>query len=234
METQGTKEVYSSMEKVWPDNNKWYSYLHNSIIKYIENKLGHILSSKNIYLNAGSGGSIYNLPGTCYHVDIVPNLIQNLPNAFVASIENLPFNDGCFDAIICVGSVINYCSAFESISEFSRTIKKGGVLILEFERSQTAELWFSNDFGKNATLQQYNYLENIHTLWLYSETYISNILRQNQFKIIDKKRIHSLSAVINKFSKNENYAGKFGYFDWLFSPISYITAHNIIIMCKKI
>lgn len=234
MVTQGTKEVYSSLKKVWPDNNMWYSYLHNQIVKYIDSKLKPILSEKNLYLNAGSGGSIYNLPGTCYHVDIASNLIQDLPNSFVASIEKLPFVNNTFDAIICVGSVINYCSALESISEFSRTIKKGGILILEFERSQSAELWFSKDFGKYATLQRYRYLDDIHTLWLYSELYISNLLKQNQFMVINKKRIHSISTIINKITKNENYAGKFGCLDPLFFPVSYITAHNMILMCQKI
>ena len=234
METQGTKEIYSSMDKVWPDNNNWYTYLHNSIIQYIQNNLESVLSEKDIYLNAGSGGSTYNLAGTCYHVDIAANLIRNLPHSFTASIEDLPFKNETFDAIICVGSVINYCSALESISEFSRTIKKGGVLILEYERSQSAELWFSRNFGNSATLQHYNYLGNVHTLWLYSESYISDILKQYHFKIIDKKRIHSLSAVINKITKNEKFAGKFGRFDFWFSPVSYITAHNIIVMCQKI
>ena len=234
MITQRTKEVYSSLEKVWPDNNIWYSYLHNKIVKYIESKLKSVLSERSLYLNAGSGGSIYELPGICYHVDIASNLLQNISNAFIASIEELPFPDNTFDAIICVGSVINYCSAFESISEFSRTIKKGGILILEFERSQSAELWFSSDFGKNATLQQYNYLDDIHTLWLYSESYISKLLIQNHFKIINKKRIHSLSTIVNRITKNENYAGKFGRFDALFFPVSYIAAHNMIIMCQKI
>ena len=234
METQKTKEIYSSMKKVWPDNNIWYSYLQTQIVKYIELNLAPALSENDIYLNAGSGGSTYNLPGTCYHVDIASNLIQNIPNSFIASIEKMPFSSSVFDAIICVGSVINYCSALESLAEFSRTIKKGGILILEFERSQSAELWLTKDFGKNATLQQYDYLGNIHTLWLYSESYISNLLVQNYFKIINKSRIHSMSAILNKITHNEHYAGKFGRFDNLMRPISYITAHNVIMICQKI
>lgn len=234
METKNTKEIYSSLDKVWPENNTWYSYLHNTIINYIENNLTRYLSPESVYLNAGSGGSVYKLPGTCYHLDIAPNLIDTLPNSYVGSIEHLPFDNAMFDAIICVGSVINYCSALESISEFSRTLKPGGILVLEFERSQSAELWFSKEYCKNATLQQYDYLDNIHTLWLYSESYISTILKKNSFSAIEKKRLHTISAVINKFFKNENLAGKYGHFDFLFFPISYFTAHNIIVMCKKI
>lgn len=234
MQTQGTKEIYSTLEKVWPDNNAWYSYLHSTIINFIEHNLNKRLYPKNIYLNAGSGGSIYNLPGICYHVDIAANLIENLPNSYVASVEALPFENTFFDAIICVGSVINYCSALESISEFSRTLKQGGFLVLEFERSQSAELWFSKDFGKYATLQQYHYLGDIHNLWLYSEAYVVKLLKEAHFKIICKKRIHSLSTIVNKFTKNENYAGRFGRYDKFLSPISYVSAHNIIMICQKV
>ena len=100
METKNTKEIYSSLDKVWPENNAWYSYLHNTIIKYIENNLTHYLSPESVYLNAGSGGSVYKLPGTCYHLDIAPNLIDALPNSYVGSIEHLPFDNAMFDAII--------------------------------------------------------------------------------------------------------------------------------------
>ena len=217
METEKTKEIYSKLDIVWPQDNIWYTYLHNKIINYVQEKLISRLSAKDFYLNAGSGGSTYDLAGTCYHVDIAENLIRELPNSFVASIEKMPFQNDFFDAIICVGSVINYCSAFESILEFSRIIKKDGILILEFERSQSAELWFSHNWSQQATLQNYNYLNNIHTLWLYSESYICSILKQAGFKVLDKKRIHSISAIINKITCNENFAGRFGHLDTFFS-----------------
>lgn len=233
MQTQGTKEIYSALDKVWPDNNIWYSYLHNTIIDFVQSNLKNLLSSESVYLNAGSGGSTYNLHGTCYHVDIAANLIADLPHSYVASVEALPFENAFFDTIICVGSVLNYCSALESISEFARTLKKGGFLVLEFERSQSAELWFSKDFCKYATLQQYSYLGDMHNLWLYSESYIIKLLKEANFNIINKKRIHSLSAIINKFTQNENYAGQFGHYDKFFSAFSYLSAHNIIMLCEK-
>lgn len=233
MDIKDTKEIYDRMNKVWPDDNKWYTYLHKSIIDYIEKNFSKHLDNSSIYLNAGSGGSVYNIPGTCYHVDISDRLINYLPHAYICSVENLPFQDKYFDAIICVGSVINYCSALETISQFSRVIKSGGYLILEFERSQSAELWFTKDYGQNSTLQQYDYLDNIHTLWLYSEAYIKKILYEYNFKIIGKKRLHSLSAIINRLTGNENFSGKFAYGDILCRPVSYFTSHNIILLCKK-
>lgn len=133
METENTEKIYSSLNNVWPQNNSWYSHLHKMIIRYVENNLNRILHTNSKYLNAGSGGSTYNLPGICYHIDIAANLIKDLPNAYVASIEKIPFEDNFFDSIICVGSVINYCSALESISEFSRVLKKEEYLFLNLK-----------------------------------------------------------------------------------------------------
>lgn len=233
MENQNAKEIYSSMDNVWPDNNQWYDYTHRTIIEFIENNLSHKLHTQNIYLNAGSGGSVYNLAGKCYHVDIAENLIHSLPNHYVASIENLPFEDSMFDATICVGSVINYCSALESIAELARTLKTGGYLIIEFERSNTAELWFNKEYGKQITMQKYEYLNHIHTLWLYREQYMRRLLKENGLNVIKYKRFHSLSALVNKITQKEDLSGMYSKYDDILSPFSRYMAHNIIMLCIK-
>lgn len=234
MISEDPKDIYSSMEKVWPDNNRWYNYTHKVIIKYVEETLNQNLDVNSVYLNAGSGGSTYNIPGTCYHMDIASNLINKFPNHYVASVENMPFDNNYFDAIICVGSVLNYCSALESISELSRTLKPDGILILEFERSNTSELWFSKEYSKKATIQQYEYLGHMHTLWLYSEKYIKDLLQINHLNIDDYKRFHCLSALANRITNDEEASGRFSSLDFSFLPLSYLMAHNMIMLCTKI
>lgn len=233
MEKEETKEIYSTLEKVWPDHNRWYDHTRQTIIRFTENNLAPLLNDESLYLNAGSGGSKYNLPGKCYHVDIAENLIKALPNHYVASIEKLPFPNNTFDASICVGSVINYCSAIESLFELIRTLKYGGYLILEFERSNTAELWLTKEYGKQVTIQEYEYLNHIHTLWLYAEQYIIEILHKNHMCIDQYKRFHNLSALSNRITHKEEMSGKFGKYDVLFAPISKFMAHNVIILCHK-
>lgn len=234
MENEKVQDLYSSLNSVWPENDRWYDYTHKTIINYIESNLSDKLNFKSIYLNAGSGGSVYNLPGKCFHVDIAENLIKSFSNHYVASIENLPFSNYIFDATICVGSVINYCSAMESIKELSRTLKYGGYLVLEFERSNTAELWFNKEYMKKITMQKYEYLNHTHTLWLYEEKYIRYLLEKNGLKIIKYRRFHNLSAVINRITHKEEWSGQFGKIDRIFSPISYFMAHNVIMICQKI
>lgn len=233
MKIESPLEIYSSLECVWPQHNNWYDYTHQIIVQFTETELAPVLNRTSTILNAGSGGSTYNIPGIFYHVDIAENLIKNLPNHYVTSIENLPFTYDFFDSIICVGSVINYCAALECIAELSRTLKPGGYMVLEFERSNTAELWLNKNYGKKATMQNYEYLNHIHTLWLYSEQYIRDILKKNDMKILKIKRFHNLSAIINKLFQDEEMAGKYVKFDSVFNPLSKFMAHNMIMLCSK-
>lgn len=234
MKEESAKEIYSALNKVWPENNYWYDYTLERIVSFIVQNFSQMLDCESIYLNAGSGGTTYDIPGCCYHIDIAPNLLKGLTHAYIASVEKTPFASGYFDAAICVGSVLNYCDAYSAITELSRVIKPNGLLILEFERSNTAELWFSKEYGKSSTIQKYEYLNHLHTLWLYSEKYIKNILKNSSFKVIEYKRFHNLSAIINKITKNENFAGRFSKYDSFFKPFSYLMAHDIILLCQKI
>lgn len=192
------------------------------------------LSHESIYLNAGSGGSEYELQGLCHHVDIAENLISKFERYTVASIENLPLESNIFDAVICVGSVLNYCDSVTSIKELARVLKQGGYLVLEFERSNSGELWFTSEYGKNATRQQYDYMGHTHSLWLYSEKMITQILNECGLTVIKHERFHCVSALINRITHKEEYSGKFAHYDTLVRPLSYILAHNTILLCKKL
>lgn len=233
MQEETTEKIYSSLDYVWPEENRWYNYTHKCIVDFVMKSLSDRLNYESVYLNAGSGGSVYSLPGTCFHVDIAENLIKALPHHVVASIEKMPFSNCSFDASICVGSVINYCDIVKSISELVRCLKPGGFLVLEYERSNTGELWFTKDYGMGATVQHYKYLGHIHTLWLYSEHIVNKILKENSFMVLQRKRFHCLSAIANRISDNEEASGRFGRFDPLLKPFSYISAHNIILLCQK-
>lgn len=233
MKEKSPEEIYSSMESVWPQNNRWYNYTRKRIIQFILSSLKNSLTKSSLYLNAGSGGSTYDLLGNCFHVDIVENLIKPFPNHLVASIESLPFPDYTFDATICVGSVINYCDAVKSVSELSRTLKQNGHLVLEFERSNTGELLGSKEYGKGTTVQKYEYMGQTHTLFLYSENTMLQILKANNLQILKIKRFHCLSALVNGLTAHEEFAGRFSSLDPLFLPFSYSLAHNVILLCKK-
>ena len=233
MLTPNTKEIYTKLEYVWPQNSKWYDYTHNTICAYVHKRISSLQTGNITILNAGSGGSNYGLDVEMYHLDISPNLISKCNHQIVASVEDIPCASNSFDVIICVGSVINYCSALEAITEMARVLRPSGLLILEYERSNSAELWGSKEYGKTATYQSYNYLDETHNLWLYSDKYIKKIVVSSGLQVDEYKRFHSLSAVVNRITKDEDFAGKFATLDCFFRPFSYLMADNCILSLYK-
>lgn len=230
-----TQKLYNNIEQIWPENNAWYDYTHQTIVNFIY-KNAFIFKDNSNVLNAGSGGSVYpDINGNFFHVDITDKFISKLPNSFVASIEDLPFNNEFFDSTICVGSVLNYCNAFNALSEIYRVMKLNSYLILEYERSESGELIFHKDYNKSSTQQSYQYNnQDNHNIWLYSDKYINNILQTLGFKIIRNKYYHIFSALFNQFIKDEIRSGEIAYLDcfgiW---PLSRLLAHNRILIAKK-
>lgn len=205
------------------------------IINFINDNLSIFDDGMNV-LNAGSGGAIYeNVSGIVYHLDISDKFIRSLPNHVVASIEEMPFNNGLFKAVICVGSVINYCNALNALSEISRVMDNNSFLILEYERSSTGELIFSKDYNKACTIQVYSYnKQSNHRLWLYSDKYIDSVLKSLGLEIIKNNYYHTFSSICNRIIKKETLAGKLSKWDVIAFPIvKKLIAHNRIMLCYK-
>lgn len=231
-----TQQLYNNMDRVWPENNLWYYYTRSIIFKFIESNFNKFVSKQTKVLNAGSGGSEYHIKGEIYHVDLAENLIRNFPRYYVSSIEDMPFQNDFFDSAICVGSVINYCNALAAISEISRVLKSEAYIILEYERSNTGELFFCNEYGKSSSLQIYDYNnQKGHKLWLYSDKYIDNILSACNIRVINAQYYHCASAVVNHFMHDEAKAGNYCKYDkYILNLAKKKCAHNRILLAKKL
>jgi len=229
-----TRKLYDDMEQIWPNDNSWYNFTHSQILKFIYSN-DYIFNHRMKILNAGSGGSVYNIPGNMFHIDITDKFIKELKNAYVASVEDIPFDNDMFDAVICVGSVINYCNALSAISEISRVMHKNSHMILEYERSQSGELVFNRQYGKSSSMQIYDYNgQNNHKIWLYSDAYIDNILQEYNLRILKNRYFHTFTSIVNHAIHDEETAGKFSFVDNVLPPfIKKIVAHNRILLCQK-
>lgn len=232
---ESTRQLYNKIENVWPEDNRWYMYTRDKIVKFIYQNT-HTCNTGTKILNAGSGGSIYDIGGTIFHVDIAENLIQHLENSYISSIEDLPFENNFFEFGICVGSVLNYCNSISAISELSRVMKKDSYIIIEYERSFSGELFGKRKYGKNICFQTYNYNgQNGHNLWLYSDKFIDQILDEYGFEIIRNEFFHSVSALYNNVFKKECENDRIFHMDHICPKfIGKLIAHNRIILCKKI
>jgi ubiquinone/menaquinone biosynthesis C-methylase UbiE len=233
IKTNEVKEFYEQIEKVWPENDKWHQYSRYQILRYI----ARMEYNTNAYLlNAGSGGSDYDLTYRMMHVDIAENKISCFSEYVASSIENLPFNENIFTDIICVGSVINYCDAIAAIFELSRVLKSGGSLILEFESSWGYEHRKSSSFKQDADIVQLPYFGKLHNQWIYSPKYISNILKMAGFYINDEYRFHYLSGISFSKYQDENRAVRYVKFDSLCRRIPFMRqySNNVIFRCIKL
>lgn len=229
-----TKNLYNSSNTAWPEHDTWHSYTHKTIDNYVSAVLASTEPTEKI-LNAGAGGTTYQTRGEVWNMDIAENLIRGLSHPIICSIEDIPLENQFFDKIICVGSVLNYCNAQSAISELSRVLKFDGILVLEFERSASAQFLFSSEYNQPIHPQWYEYNNQKHLLWLYSEKYIKSLLKIYDFNLLDIKRFHTFSAV---FSRHE-YLTKDAILsraiacDKLGMPISSLIAHNAIFLCQK-
>lgn len=233
-----SKEIankYNRIQEIWDRNDSWHWKTYQFITKFIAIHTALWYEKKYNILNAGSAGNAYGLPEDyMIHIDIAKEKIKNSPNSIVGSIENIPIPSKTFDAILCVGSVINYCDPIASIQEFSRLLKTEGKLILEFENSNTLELFGTKNYNKNAILIN-TFYKGKETIWLYSERFILEVLKENNFIILAKQHFHILSPLIYRLTKNINIAAQFIRLDNFFKKIPFFknVSSNMILLAEK-
>lgn len=218
----------------WPYDDPWHNATQKILNTYINRWLKIHSKSSHIILNAGSGNTQYSTNSRIIYMDIIENYIKNFRDYIVGSIDNIPLDKQTIDTVICVGSIINYADAQNSLNEFSRILKLGGTLILEFERSNSAEFLFSKKYSKTIFRKKYSYNNQAHLLWLYNEHFISELLNYYGFKIIKKYRFHCISSLLYRIGLSELLSSLFSKFDLIFQPLSYPIAHNVIITAVKI
>lgn len=217
----------------WPDKDIWHDYTYKAIVSIVEQWLQKYTNSEMVLLNAGSGGTEYKTNARVIHLDIVEKYIYQFDNYLVGSVEKIVLPDESLDGIICVGSVINYADAQRTIAEFSRLLKPNGFLILEFERSNSAEFLWTSQHNKYIFQKEYNYNNQKHLLWMYSEKHICQLLEQYDINLQFIKRLHVLSSFLYRIGVTEEKAAPFSKYDALFRFISYPLAHNTILLGKK-
>lgn len=227
-------EHYKSTDSIWPQTDRWHYYTYQAIDIFIKKqvkkqKLSHVAK----VINLGSGGNPYCFnDGNMLHVDITDVKIKNKPHFLVSNIEELKEVNSSYDIGLCVGSVINYTDALLTIRELSRVVKRGGLIFLEFEKSDSFEFIGAGVFCKKASIVDTFYQGRDEKIWVYSEKYICNLLHMHDFKIIKKQRFHILTPLIYRFTKDSQKAAKFCRTDKLFHWLP-LSSNAILIAQKK-
>ena len=193
-----------------------------------------ILQSAKHILDAGAGDSSYDwMPPTCISLDRHHPQISRKLNAVVADVEQMPFSDGYFDLLVCIGSVLNYASAAEALNEFARVTASGGYIYLHFETSTSFEHLFKPAWGASVYLTKTTNAARTDYVWVYSPKYILALLAGLKFRIIQSARFHTLSVLFCRFGISQTHAHRLARFDRAAAPLSYFS-DDVVILAQKV
>ena len=219
----------------WPKGDPWHEKTKHILDSYVATWASRNITRNQHVLIAGSGTNNYGLLGeNIVCLDIVARYGRNFANFVIGSIERIPISSESFDAVICVGSVLNYADVQQSISELSRVLKANGLLLIEFERSDSAEFLLTGHHGASIHKELYSYNGQNHLLWLYQEKLVTDLLNLYGLTIGQRFRFHIASSLACRFGVNEAKAAKLARFDPYLQGLSRPLAHNVIIEAKKI
>lgn len=191
--------------------------------------------------------------------------INNVKNVdfVVASAESIPFRYKIFDAITCLGGVLNHVLHFNrAISQINQVLKREGIFILEFDNWKSFEtLW--RIFGVYGIREQkaaireimrrgrikkldFPYIDTKGVKWIinyyFDKNFVEEILSKNGFKVLKVRGIHVLIPlfpvpIIRKIEKLSTLYLKFlNIFEKKFSrhPFFLNLGVSIIIVAKLI
>ncbi len=225
------RDFYNEHVTCW--SSDLFSQMTTSYIDRYVNKAVKILDDKAVLLNAGSGGKIYRTKAKQIHIDIAEKTLQNVKNAFIGNIIDMPFDENYFDCVICVGTVINYCEIEKAIREINRVSKNHALLILEYERSGSGLVQKDNR-NSDYTVFHHTYFNKSHRNLLYSDLYIREVLSEYGYLVKKAKKFNTTIPWMEMFA-TEKIAHKMTIFEPIFRafPIINRYSHNEILICEK-
>jgi len=182
-------------------------------------------------LNLGSGGMTYDLPPSTFELDLSIAALKGRPRAAVGDAHLLPVQPSSIDVCVCVGSVANYVSLVDLFSEVNRSLKLGGVFILEYERSEPYGR--SKVHPPDLLPLRVPYRGEEHTCWFYSERYLEGALLAAGFAIEARREFHIGSQFLARFHIPLGAAALAGFADRFLARLGAGLGANAALRCTK-
>ena len=237
MKVSAIRERYNNPKWYNAKKDRWHQFTDTKVHREVIRALSFLQEDQTgIIINVGAGEYDYGLNKfVVINLDISDRLISRLPNAVISNAEALPIKDNCIKSAICVGSVINYCDAASVISEFNRVVSPGGSLIIDFESSYSAEYLTRSVFRQSAAVAETFYASRPEAVWVYSFSYIRNLLKAANFTIIEHVPVHIVSPWALLLLRNANLAAATAPLDPWVENVSFLSrwASNHFLVCLK-
>src|ERR1019366_2593852 len=224
---EGRRKFYLEQYRIAESIDAWHAYaqrvVHSTTKEWFQ-RYGRGRGTR--FLNAGSGGSDYGIAEPMTHLDLFESRIAHLNQRLVGDIARIPATDNTFDVVLCVGSVVNYADPLLAIREFSRVLRKGGLLVIEYERSASFEYLSRNGFSRGCCRMETFYGNAATHVWVYGDGFMDGLLAASGFERITETRFHALSSIALALSKSPAFATRFTFGDrtlaqiWPFKTIA--------------
>jgi SAM-dependent methyltransferase len=188
------KVAYELMAHPWPADDIWSTYTKNSIGAFVREV---VPSAAGRVLNAGCGNNDYGISAgaDCVNLDISVRQCLGLPKAVVGDVERVPFPDAHFDVTLCVGAVLNYVQPQQAIPELVRVTKPGGLVVVDFESSYSAEIMFTKPWAKQTSVIERLYIDHMDKTFLYSPGHIRDIFERSRSTVVRVRGYHIATAM---------------------------------------
>jgi SAM-dependent methyltransferase len=194
--------------------DRWHSHTGGRTSQIVASVLAEPSRGTRRLLNAGSGCHPVELPNwDAVAVDLFPSPLTTHRASICATIESLPFSEGSFGAVVCVGEVLGYCDPARALKEFARVLESLGILVCDFGSSRSWKYRFTKSFGRAADLVIDPYNGSAEKLWIYDPGYVRSILNEVGFQISTELGTHCWSALGRRLG---------------FSPSKCVTAENLL------
>jgi len=223
------KEEYDSQDYYdsWRDESKYYNILITEITQKAIKEDIYFTSEEKKVLDAGCGTgrniSLLLKSGAkkIVGVDLAPNLLNVAKRKFNKNKnislfqhdleERLPFKNESFDVIVCCKTLPHVNNLRQTLNEFNRVLKKGGVMFLDFYSPYSfRRLFASKNYLKYTRwdsvpiIKKYTKAENLKIQKIYGErTFMITEFLVNNFGFFKLFR-----WLENKFSNN-NFFNQF-------------------------
>ncbi len=205
---------YEDGSRIWDPSDKWNETKRLHIEEFCAPIVSRIEVSADQTLNAGAGSHRYTwLPMDAFACDRFEKQLRGYENGVCCELENLAFEDARFELVVCVGSVLNYTSAFEAISEMSRVLKVGGHLLLHFECSDSLEHIGTRKWKKDVEVTHTMNNGSRDTVWIYSRDFVRRSLERSSFSIVKESSFHILSSLMLRLGLSQDRSARFSRFD---------------------
>jgi SAM-dependent methyltransferase len=214
-----------------PPWDRWHDHQSSELARFlaqVPDRPGH-------YLNLGSGGTPDLGSRRHINIDVALRPLRAMHRAVLASAESLPFGPAQFSTVICVGSVLNYCDAARLLFEASRVLAPRGLFVLEYERSDSIEYLGTSHYRRAATLARVALQGAEHLLWLYSDSYVSQLLRTAGLRIVRRRYFHVASAIAHRFLEDQERSAAWAAWDFALAGVPLLRglASNVILSCER-